>query len=190
MIYFHKEDCAAIKKLKAYFASNTSVEALFLKRIPEDFLESFSPKENTAIVFDDLHSDAISNREIGNLLYEISSVWVHHHNLYVFFCVQAFDIVKKQSKLHNVFLNSTHVVFFKTAHDARSIRRYLGNYEISLKSSGDLWQIFQKYVQKKSYAYLIICVSPRCEKQTVYSNILIREEGAMLSFHESSDEED
>lgn len=191
LIYIHKEDCSATKRLKAHFAEDKSVDASFMKRIPEDFIESYSFKKNeTVLVIDDFHSESLTSRGVGNLLYDISSVLAHHHGLYVFYCVQSFDIIKKQSKLNNVFLNSSHIIFFRTAHDAKSIKRYLGNYEIALKSNANLWQIFQKYVQSKRFAYMIICVSPRCERQTVYSNVLLKEEGPMLSFHESDGEED
>lgn len=191
MIYFYKEECDAIKDLKAHLAKAKNIDASFMKRVPEDLLESYSfPKDQTVLVIDDHHFESLSSRKLANLLYELSSVFTHHHGLYVFYCVQSFDIIKKQSKLNNVFLNSTHIVFFRTSHDAKSVKRYLGNYEIALESSVDLWHIFQKYIQTKKHAYMIICVSPRCEKQTVFSNVLLKEEGNMLSFHESDGEDE
>lgn len=190
LIYIYKEDCSAIKELKAHFETDKSVEAIFLKKIPDDFLEYFSEeKAFTAVVFDDLHYEALSNRDVASLLYEFSSVLAHHHNLYCFFSVQSFDIVKKQSKLNNVFLNSSHVIFFRTAHDCKSIKRFLNNYEIALQGSTTLFDIFKKYIQTKRFAYMLICVSPRCEKQSVFSNVLMKEKGLMLSFHELSDSE-
>ena len=190
ILYIHKEDCSAIKRLKNHFMKDTSVEITFLKRLPEDILENGElEKSASCIVFDDLHHQALTDKNLGELLYEIASIKAHHFQLYVFLCLQSFDIVKKQSKLHNVFLNSSHLIFFRTAHDSKAIKRYLNNYDITLKSSVSLWQIFQKYVQSKRYAYMLICVSPRCEKQTVFSNILMNAEGPMLSFHESDEEE-
>ena len=191
LIYIHKEECSAIKRLKAHLIEDKGIDASFLKRVPEDLLESYSfPKDQTVLVIDDFHSESVASRALANLLYDLSSVVTHHHGLYVFYSLQSFDIIKKQSKLNNVFLNSTHIVFFRTAHDAKSIKRYLGNYEIALKSSVDLWHIFQKYIQTKRFAYMLICVSPRCERQTVYSNVLLRDDGPMLSFHESDGEDD
>ena len=191
LIYFHKEDCAATENLKKYFLKDHRVEASFLKKIPEDFFETNFKKNETVIVFDDFHSDLLTNKELGNLIYEISSVLTHHNGLVVLLSVQSFDIIKKQSKLNNVFMNSSHIIFFRTAHDVKSIRRYLGNYEIALKSPTlTLWQIFQKFVQTKQFAYMLICVSPRCKRQTVFSNVLMKDDGPMLSFHESDSESD
>ena len=53
----------------------------------------------------------------------------------------------------------------------------------------EIHDVYQKFVQNKAHAYLILFISPKCDKHMAFTNILLNALGPMLSHHESSDEE-
>lgn len=184
IIYFHREEDDSIRQLRDHFEGDSSIEVKFSKKVPDN-LETWIIKNATILVFDDFET-YFSSKINSELLYSIASVWTSHFLLHTFFSVQSFDVLKKQSKAHPSFQQSTHVCFFKNNTEARSLKRYMANFSIPLKKGLSVWEVYQRYVQKRPFAYLLLCISPRFARQTAHSNILHQEPGHMMSFHESS----
>ena len=187
ILYFFREEDETIRSLREHFDGVAGIDVKFAKKIPEN-LSALIIKNGTILVFDDFES-YFSSKINSELLYSIASVWTSHLLLHTFFCVQSFNVLKKQSKAHPSFQNSTHVCFFKNNTEARALKRYMSNFSIPLKNGLSVWETYQKYVQKKPFAYLLLCISPRFARQTAYSNILHASKGHMMSFHDSSDSE-
>ena len=187
ILYFFREEDATIRSLKEHFDAVDEIEVKFAKKIPEN-LSSLIIKNATILVFDDFET-YFATKINSELLYTIASVWTSHLLLHTFFCVQSFNVLKKQSRAHPSFQNSTHVCFFKNNTEARALKRYMANFSIPLKGNLSVWETYQRYVQKKPFAYLLLSISPRFARQTAYSNILHSSKGHMMSFHESSDSE-
>ena len=190
LLYFYKHDDAQIQRLKLFFEKNREIDARFLKKIPTD-LNPLLLKNETCIIYDD-HEVFFTDRQNAESLYCQSSVLTSHLGLYIFFCVNSYSILRKDSILNRVTLNSSHLIFFRSRLDTRSLRHFMGNFSLQLKGSQSLWDVFNKYIQKSptQYSYLLLCVSPKSRKSTCYSNILMQSDGPMLSFHESDSESD
>ena len=188
LLYFYKHDDAQIQRLKTFFEKNREIDARFLKKIPEDLSPLLLPHQ-TVIVWDD-HELYFNARENAEYLYSISSVLTSHLGLIVFFNVNSFSVLRKDSIVHRSIQNSTHLIFFKTRLDTRSLKNFMGNFSLQLKGNQSLWDIYNKHIQKSStqFAYLLLCVSPKCRKSTCYTNILMQSSGPMISFHESDSE--
>lgn len=184
ILYFYREEDSNIQELKAFFGTIENVDVKFLKKLPEDLLSITLPN-STVIVFDD-HENYFSNdKQYAELLFSLASVHVHHRGLICFFVVQTIGILKKQHKLNNSFSQSTHVIFFRNAHEGKALKRYMNNFSLKLKGGVTVFDVFERFIQKKKFSYLLLCVSPRCDYNTAFSNILMSSDGPMLSFHES-----
>lgn len=87
-------------------------------------------------------------------------------------------------------MNSSHLVFFKSSHDAKAARRHMNNYLIKLKGGQTLFDVYKREVLEKNFNYVIAAISPMCKKPTVWGQILLAEDCPMLAYHESSDEDE
>ena len=190
LVYFFKEEDDEIKNLKAFFEDEKEVESIFSRKIPDD-LSPLIIKNSTIFCFDDLEL-YFNEKQNAETLYNIASVLTSHLGLITFFCVQSFSVLRKDSLVNRSVLNSTHLCFFRTAQDARTIKYFMGNFSLRLKSSQSLWDVFQKYIQRSNapFGYLLLCVSPKCRVNTVFTNILMCSDGPMIGFHESDDDSD
>ena len=188
LIYFYKEEDENLIRLRKYFET-TDVETRFSKSIPDD-LQSHIIKDHTTIVIDDRET-FFSTRENAETLYYISSVLVSHLGLTVFFTVNSFGGLRKDNVLNKCILNSTHLIFFKCTQEGRSIKNFMQQFELQLKSDLTLWAVYQKYIQRSNsrFSYLFLCVSPKSVCPTAYSNILMASDGPLVSYHLSDDDE-
>ena len=192
IVYFYKENCKSIEKLKAHLAEEREVEAVFTKKFPDgNFLDFCKPVENsTIIVVDDYFFDANIDEKIRKDLISLAGIWTHHVGAVSMICLHSYDIFLKASKLNVILMNSSHLVFFKSTHDARSARRYMNNYEINLKAGQTLFDVYKREVLGKNFKYIIACISPMCTKPTLWGQVLLSEDEPMTSYHESSDDDD
>ena len=86
-------------------------------------------------------------------------------------------------------MNSSHLIFFKTAHDARAAKRLMGQYMLNLKGGQTLFDIYKRQVLEKNFSYILVALSPLSTKPSVWSQVLLAEECPMLCFNKSSDSE-
>ena len=192
IVYFYKESCKSIEKLKVDLAKERGLEAVFSKKFPDgNFLEYCNLEQNaTVIVIDDYFWDASTNKTVQSSLISLSTVWNHHKGAVTFLCMHSYDIFKKQSKLNVILMNSSHLIFFKTAHDARAAKRLMGQYMLNLKGGQTLFDVYKQQVLGKNFSYIIVSLSPLNLKPSVWGQVLLAEESPMLCFNESSDSED
>lgn len=192
MVYFYKESCKSIDKLKAYLSKEPGVEAVFSKKFPDgNFLDFCKPeKDSTILVIDDFFFDANTDEKIRKDLKSCAGIWTHHYGMSTFMCLHSYDIFLKASKLNVILMNSSHLIFFKSSHDARAAKRHMNQYMLNLKSGQTLYDVYKRQVLEKNFSYIIACISPMCTKPTVWGQVLLTEDNPMLSFHESSDEDD
>ena len=106
-----------------------------------------------------------------------------------FLCLHSYDIFLKASKLNVILMNSSHLIFFKTAHDARAAKRLMGQYMLNLKGGQTLFDDYKRQVLEKNFSYILVALSPLSTKPSVWSQVLLAEECPMLCFNESSDSE-
>ena len=191
LVYIYKETCKSIEKLKAHLSKEKEVEAVFTKKFPDgNFLEFCKVEENsTIIVIDDFYWDAANDENIRSALISLSSIWNHHKSIISFLCLHSYDIFLKASKLNVILMNSSHLIFFKSSHDARAAKRVMSQYILNLKKGQTLFELYKRQVLEKNFQYIIVCISPQSTKPSVWSQVLIAEECPMLCFTESSDSE-
>ena len=192
ILYFYKESCESIQSLKDYLATQKSIQSTFSKKIPDDFLEfaSFEKSGGNLVVFDDFYSDALTNETLREIWLKLATVYTHHHSLVCMVTIHSYEIFLKASKLNGILQSSSHLIFFKTTHDQKALKRIFSHYEIKLKNGGSLWGIYKQYVMSRRHAYLILCISQLCQRATAFSNVLLKNEGPLLSFHQTSSDED
>ena len=192
IIYFYKENCKSIEKLKADLAKEKGLEVVFSKKFPDgSFLEYCKLEQDaTVIVIDDYFWDATTDGTTRSSMISLSTIWNHHNGAVTFLCMHSYDIFLKASKLNVILMNSSHLIFFKTAHDARAAKRLMGQYMLNLKGGQTLFDVYKQQVLKKQFSYIIVSLSPLNTKPSVWSQVLLAEESPMLCFNESSDSED
>lgn len=191
IIYFYQEECDAVLKLKKFLSTQKDIKSLFLTKLPEeDFIETVGiDKNSTVILIDDFAPQAATNEKLRDTLLHMSQIWVHHFSIVLLYSTQSYEMFLKSSKLNPMLNNSTHLVLFKSSHDARSLRRYLSQYLINVKGDASLWSLFEKYVQNQQYKCMVICISTHVRRPTVFTNIMMSQPGPVLAFHESSGSE-
>lgn len=176
-----------VADLKSYFEMDDSLDARFFKKVPQDLLSLVLPG-STCIVFDDMLPAFMGDKSLIDLLFRLSSIYVRHRKLYIFFCSQSSDILKKSHKLNLSISQSSHYILFRTLSESKTLKRFFSNFSLNLKH--DLAEIFENYIMTKQFGYLVLSVGPQCPRNSAYSNILLSEPGFMLSFDKSDDEED
>lgn len=188
VIFFYKETCKSIEKLKSHLAKERGIEAVFVKKFPDgNFLEFCKVEENsTIIVIDDFYWDAATDENIRSALISLSSIWNHHKSITSFLCLHSYDIFLKASKLNVILMNSSHLIFFKSSHDGRQAKRVMSQYFLNLKGGQTLFQVYMRHVLEQNFKYIIVCISPQSTKPSVWSQVLIAEECPILCFNESS----
>ena len=136
IIYFYKENCESIERLRTHLATERGVEAVFSKKFPDgNFLDFCKPvQDSTILVIDDYFFDANIDEKIRKDLISLAGIWTHHVGCVSIICLHSYDIFLKSSKLNVILMNSSHRVFFKSLHDARAAKRHMNNYEINLKA--------------------------------------------------------
>ena len=87
VIYFYKETCKSIEKLKTHLSKEKGLEVLFTKKFPDgNFLDFCKVEEaSTIIVIDDFYWDAATDENIRSALISLSSIW-NHHKLITILC--------------------------------------------------------------------------------------------------------
>lgn len=185
--YFYREEDENIKKLRKEFEKSkySHLDIKFLKKVPVDMIEN--SMENLIVVWDDFEYELVTSKELQATLYSAATVYCHHKRQWWFVICQSVDVLKKAHKINNSISQATHYVFFRNLTQNKSICRFLNNFSIKLKGGQSLAEVFEKYVQSTIFAYLVICVSPRCKITTAFSNILLNSDGPMLAFHEDDD---
>lgn len=191
MIYFYKETCKSIEKLKTHLSKEKGLEVLFTKKFPDgNFLDFCKVEEaSTIIVIDDFYWDAATDENIRSALISLSSIWNHHKLITSFLCLHSYDIFLKASKLNVILMNSSHLIFFKSSHDGRGAKRVMSQYILNLKGGQTLFDVYKRQVLEKNFQYIIVCISPQSTKPSVWSQVLLAEESPALCFNESSDSE-
>ena len=167
------------------------MEAVFTKKFPDgNFLEFCKVEEkSTIIVIDDFYWDAATDESIRSALISLSSIWNHHKSLTSFLCLHSYDIFLKASKLNVILMNSSHLIFFKSSHDAKAAKRVMSQYILNLKGGQTLFQVYKRIVLEDNFQYILVQISPQSTKPSVWSRVLLAEESPMLCFNESSDSE-
>ena len=192
VVYFYKESCESIDRLKSHLSKEPGVEAVFSKKFPDgNFLDFCKPEQDaTILVIDDFFFDATTDEKIRKDLISCSTIWTHHYGISSFLCLHSYDIFLKASKLNVILMNSSHLVFFKSSHDARAAKRHMNQYMLNLKGGQTLFDVYKRHVLEKNFNYVIAAISPMCTKPTLWGQILLAENLPMLGFHESSDEDE
>ena len=189
VLYFYREECESVRSLKNELSADDSIEAKFSKKIPGDFLDHVKPNA-TILILDDFET-YFSEKANAELLYKISSIYCHHFFLHCFFLVQSISSLKKDSYCNKAVNQSSIFVFFKTSYDARSLKHYMGNFQLKLKGGLSVYECFEKYIQNSSrFSFLLLCVSPRFRKHSALTNFLMSSPGPLRTFHESDDSDD
>lgn len=189
IIFIHSSDGPEIKQLRSHLEQEEDqVDAHFTKKVPEDLASLIEP-ECTLICIDDkeLH---FSSKENWQQLYNLASFTVHHRMAHCFFTIQSVAALKKDSVLNRSVSQSSHMVYFRNQHDARSMRTHLSNYSsLQLMGGQSLFELYQKYVQRARFMYIIVNISAKARVNSVYSNILLDSPGFMMAFHDDSENE-
>ena len=188
LVYIYREEDNNIKELKNVLEETkyAKMDKKFLKKIPSDLLEL---PAYSIIVLDDQEFELTRSKSLQSQLYSIASVLCRHKKWFFFLSCQSVSVLKKNHKINDSVQQASHICIFRNPLEHRSMSRYLNNLSIRLKGGMTLSQVYESYVQSRSFCYLLISVSPRCSKITAFSNIILSREGSMLSFHESSDDE-
>ena len=191
LIFFYKESCKSIEKLKNNVAKEKGLETIFTKKFPENFLDFCKlEQDSSVIVIDDFFWDATTDETVRSALISLASIWNHHKGATTFLCLHSYDIFLKASKLNVILMNSSHLIFFKTAHDARAAKRLMGHYMLNLKGGQTLFDVYKRQVLEKNFSYIVVALSPLSTKPSVWSQVLLAEECPMLCFNESSSDSD
>ena len=187
-MYFFQEEGHTIPELRNFFAERPHVDARFSKKVPEDLLTLIIP--DTIVVFDDLENFFSNDKQYAKILFEIASVYCHHKGLSCFLMLQTTGIMRTEHKLHNSFTQSTHVAFFREPQISQGTKTKINNFQIPMKGGQKLFDVYNKWVQNKKFAHLILYISADRKKPMALSNILMNDLGPMLSHHVSDDEDD
>ena len=84
VLYFYKESCKSIDRLKAHLSKEPGIEAVFSKKFPEgSFLEFCKPEQDsTILVVDDFFFDANTDEKIRKDLISCATIWTHHYGIW------------------------------------------------------------------------------------------------------------
>ena len=184
LIYIYSREDENIKKLKDEYPDGE-----FLKEIPLD-LPSHFIKNKSICVIDDKEVEIQNSKALIQMINSLSNVLAHHDNICVFVTYQSYDSLYKRNALHSSILNSSHYVFFRNPSNITSLKFFMNKYELNLKRKQTLWDIYKNVTQKNLFDYLVVCVSPQIKRATCFSRILFNDERNMLSFHDSSSEDE
>ena len=190
IFYFHLENETNTQQLRREFdkEENKNIDIKFSKRIPDNLTDEIP--RCSIIVFDDMENQFANDKNLQNQLFHFSSVLCHHKKIFLIFVAQSVGILKKNHKLCSCISQATHFVLFRNIVESKSLIRFLGSLSIKMKSGLSLSDTYEKYILPHRYAYICLNVSPRSEKSTAFSNILLCDSGSMLSFHEDEEEDD
>ena len=79
LIFFYKESCKSIEKLKIDVAKEKGLETIFTKKFPENFLDFCKlEQDSSVIVVDDFFWDATTDETVRSALISLASIWNHH----------------------------------------------------------------------------------------------------------------
>lgn len=188
IFYFYRElDDNVISLKRAFKEQRSTIDFKFSTYIADDFVDTLP--RNSIVCFDDMQELFEKSKELQRQLWALSSILCHHRQCYAFFISQSVQILRKNHKLNCIISQLSYVVLFRNILEGKSLRRFLNNLTIKMKSNMSLSDVYDKFIQNKKHSYLLICVSPRANKCTAFSNILLSEPGNMLSFHYQSDNE-
>lgn len=188
ILYYFQEEGDTIPELRTFFADQPHVDARFMKKLPEDVTPLVIPF-STVLIFDDLENSFSNDKHQAKMLYNLASVFCHHKGLTCFLMLQTTAIMRTEHKLHNSYTQSTHVAFFREPQIGQGTKNKINNFQIPMKGGQKVFDVYNKWVQNKKYAYLMLYISPQHNKYMAFSNILMHDSGPMLSHH-LSDEED
>ena len=175
-----------VADLKSHFEKDDSMDARFFRKVPQDLMSLVLP--GSCLIFDDMLPLFMGDKTLIDLLFRLASIYVRHKKLYIFFCSQSNEVLKKSHKLNLAISQSSHYVLFRTLSESKTLKRFFSNFSLNLKQ--DLAEIFENYIMTKQFGYLVLSIGPLCPRNSAYSNILLSEPGFMLSFDKSDDEED
>ena len=84
--------------------------------------------------------------------------------------------------MNEILAQSTCLILFRSISNFSSLKRWLKSYEIPLKSSQDLFQVFRSVTLTEPHAYLIIDISPHLKHPRVFTHILMNDPRPLLIF--------
>jgi len=184
VIHYVEDDC--IKELKTYFPNKKGEkpDGKYFKSFPTDLMEHVITGR-TVIVIDDKENELTKNKDLQKQLIHLSTVLCHHQLLNVFVNFQTFNPLNKINALNPAVTQSTNLIFFKNANDHIRLQRVFKNYNIKLKKGQSLYSVYDRFVNKELYGYLMLDVSPTAKSSKAYSRMLLCDPKPMLSFHDS-----
>ena len=145
---------------------------------------------HTVIVIDDKEDELTTNKHIAKEIIYFSTVLCHHQFLNIFINFQTFLPLYKKHALHSAVTQSMNLVFFRNANNHLCLKRFLTNYDIKLKKGQSLYGVYEKFIQKERFNYLMLDVSPTAKSSKAYSHMLLCDSKPMLSFHDSDSDSD
>ena len=156
---------------------------MWLKGIPFSWLPSFFS------VLDDFENDICTDKGLAREIQTLAGITVHHSSIYFFILFQTYNVMYKRHPLNSAIMQSSHFCWFRDCKNSKCLKRFMMNFDIPLKKSQTLYDVYSKYVQKQMFNYLLINVSAKSVKCTAYCSILMADSNEMLSFHQSDDED-
>ena len=141
-------------------------------------------------MIDDKEDEITQNKDIAKEIMHIATVLCHHAALNTFINFQTFMPLYKSHALHSTICQSTNLFFFRNLNNSICLKRFLGNYNIRLKKGQTLYGVFQKFIQKERFNYLMLDVSPTAKCSKAYSHMLLCDSKPMMSFHDTDDSDD
>ena len=186
LIVIHSVEDDCIKELKTYFPNKKGEkpDGKYFKSFPTDLMEHVITG-HTVIVIDDKENELTKNKDLQKQLIHLSTVLCHHQLLNVFINFQTFNPLNKINALNPAVTQSTNLIFFKNANDHIRLQRVFRNYNIKLKKGQSLYSVYDRFVNKELYSYLMLDVSPTAKSSKAYSRMLLCDPKPMLSFHDS-----
>jgi len=186
LIVIHSVEDDCIKELKTYFPNKKGEkpDGKYFKSFPTDLMEHVITGR-TVIVIDDKENELTKNKDLQKQLIHLSTVLCHHQLLNVFVNFQTFNPLNKINALNPAVTQSTNLIFFKNANDHIRLQRVFKNYNIKLKKGQSLYSVYDRFVNKELYGYLMLDVSPTAKSSKAYSRMLLCDPKPMLSFHDS-----
>lgn len=142
------------------------------------------------ICIDDKEEEITASKETTKQILELAKISVHHSEIICFLLFQSFDCFYKRHPLNGVLQQAKKLILFKSISNYSSIKRWLNNYDIQLKSNQTLFEVYRNLVKEERYAYLILDLSPSLKSPRAYSNIILSDPRPYLVFHvEAEDDE-
>ena len=186
LIVIHSVEDDCIKELKTYFPNKKGEkpDGKYFKSFPTDLMEHVITG-HTVIVIDDKENELTKNKDLQKQLIHLSTVLCHHQLLNVFVNFQTFNPLNKINALNPAVTQSTNLIFFRNANDHIRLQRVFRNYNIKLKKGQSLYSVYDRFVNKELYGYLMLDVSPTAKFSKAYSHMLLCDPKPMLSFHDS-----